>query len=73
MLLAPPAILDAAVVSRPDDFWEEKLKDGVDEISEGDVIKHCQDRLPHYMSPRQGNAYVGAHCLRASVRKVNVV
>lgn len=58
VLLAHPAILDAAVVSRLDDFCGEtlcafvELKDGVDEISEGDIINHCQDRLPHYMSPQ---------------------
>lgn len=51
------AILEAAVVGRPDDHWGEtpcafvKLKDGY-EASEQEIIKFCRDRLPHFMAPK---------------------
>ncbi|KAJ6305226.1 hypothetical protein OIU78_020713 [Salix suchowensis] len=47
-----PAILEAAVVGRPDDFWGQtpcafvKIKEGFD-VDAQDVIKFCQDHLPH--------------------------
>uniref|UniRef100_A0A6N2LRH7 AMP-dependent synthetase/ligase domain-containing protein n=1 Tax=Salix viminalis TaxID=40686 RepID=A0A6N2LRH7_SALVM len=52
-----PAILEAAVVGRPDDFWGQtpcafvKLKEGFD-VDAQDIIKFCQDHLPHYMAPK---------------------
>lgn len=57
VLFSHPAILEAAVVGRPDDHWGEtpcafiKLKDGCS-ASTDEVIKYCRDRLPHYMAPR---------------------
>ncbi|WOK94522.1 putative acyl-activating enzyme 1, peroxisomal [Canna indica] len=57
LLFSHPAVLEAAVVARPDDYWGEtpcafiKLKDGV-KIGAEDIIKFCRARLPHYMAPR---------------------
>ncbi|XP_077220886.1 butanoate--CoA ligase AAE1-like isoform X2 [Tasmannia lanceolata] len=57
VLFSHPAILEAAVVGRPDEHWGEtpcafvKLKEGCDANSE-DIIKFCRARLPHYMAPK---------------------
>ncbi|KAK4751494.1 hypothetical protein SAY87_004976 [Trapa incisa] len=57
VLFSHPAILEAAVVGRPDDHWGEtpcafvKLKEG-HKASGEDIIKYCRDHLPHYMAPR---------------------
>lgn len=52
-----PAVLEAAVVSRPDDHWGEtpcafvKLKTGTNS-TEAEIIDFCRERLPHYMAPK---------------------
>ncbi|XP_022769352.1 probable acyl-activating enzyme 1, peroxisomal [Durio zibethinus] len=57
VLFSHPAVLEAAVVARPDDYWGEtpcafvKLKDGCNASAE-EIIKYCRDNLPHYMAPR---------------------
>ncbi|CAN4101939.1 unnamed protein product [Withania somnifera] len=57
VIFSHPAILEAAVVGRPDDYWGEtpcafvKLKDG-NSATADEIIKYCRDRLPHYMAPK---------------------
>nr|QII68911.1 benzoate:CoA ligase [Hypericum calycinum] len=57
VLYGHPAILEAAVVARPDDHWGQtpcafvKLKEGCN-ASSADIISFCRDHLPHYMAPR---------------------
>ncbi|CAI9111037.1 OLC1v1011170C1 [Oldenlandia corymbosa var. corymbosa] len=57
VLFSHPAILEAAVVARPDNHWGQtpcafvKLKDGFT-VDDQEIIKFCRDRLPHYMAPR---------------------
>ncbi|XP_042055748.1 probable CoA ligase CCL13 [Salvia splendens] len=57
VLYRHPAILEAAVVGRPDDHWGQtpcafvKLKEGF-EVSRDEIIEFCRERLPHYMAPK---------------------
>ncbi|XP_051148014.1 butanoate--CoA ligase AAE1-like [Andrographis paniculata] len=57
VLYRHPAVLEAAVVARPDDHWGQtpcafvKLKDGV-EVTSRELIDFCRDHLPHYMAPK---------------------
>ena len=57
VLYRHPAVLEAAVVARPDVKWGETpcafvtLKPGV-EVGEADIIAFCRDRMAHYMAPR---------------------
>ncbi|KAJ0096658.1 hypothetical protein Patl1_29234 [Pistacia atlantica] len=57
VLFSHPAVLEAAVVARPDNHWGQtpcafvKLKEGLD-IGAEEIIQFCRDRLPHYMAPR---------------------
>ncbi|VAI24786.1 unnamed protein product [Triticum turgidum subsp. durum] len=56
-LFGHPAVLDAAVVARPDEHWGETpcafvtLKDGAS-ATEADIIEFCRARLPRYMAPK---------------------
>ncbi|KAL7244701.1 hypothetical protein ACSBR2_000134 [Camellia fascicularis] len=59
ILYSHPAVNEAAVVAKPDEFWGEtgcafvSLKDRIDEkVRENDVIEFCRARLPHYMVPK---------------------
>ncbi|MDQ2102279.1 acyl-CoA synthetase [Azospirillum isscasi] len=53
-----PAVLEAAVVARPDDRWGESpcafvtVKPGAERPSEADIIQWCRDRIAHYKVPR---------------------
>ncbi|KAJ8545101.1 hypothetical protein K7X08_017684 [Anisodus acutangulus] len=53
-----PAVLEAAVVARPDNHWGQtpcafvKLKDDSNNVSDQEIINFCRDNLPHYMAPR---------------------
>ncbi|KAK4428019.1 putative acyl-activating enzyme 2 [Sesamum alatum] len=57
VLYRHPAVLEAAVVARPDNHWGQtpcafvKLKEGF-EVSSQEIIDFCRDHLPHYMAPR---------------------
>ncbi|KAK6922517.1 AMP-dependent synthetase/ligase [Dillenia turbinata] len=57
VLYSHPAVLEAAVVGRPDNHWGQtpcafvKLKEGFQADAE-EIIKFCRDHLPHYMAPR---------------------
>ncbi len=53
-----PAVLEAAVVARPDPKWGETpcafvhLKDGYENVTEQDIIDFCRANLAHYKCPR---------------------
>ena len=53
-----PAVLEAAVVARPDDRWGETpcafvdLKNDADTVDEADIIAFCRDHLAHYKAPK---------------------
>ncbi|MFZ1426628.1 MAG: acyl-CoA synthetase [Geminicoccaceae bacterium] len=56
-LFRHPAVLDAAVVARPDERWGETpcafvtLRDGTTATAE-ELILHCRQELAHYKAPR---------------------
>ncbi|XP_060175782.1 2-methylpropanoate--CoA ligase CCL4-like [Lycium barbarum] len=57
VLYAHPAINEAAVVARPDEFWGETpcafvSLNGKVKTSEKDIIEFCRAKLPRYMVPK---------------------
>jgi len=58
VLYAHPAVLEAAVVARPDEKWGETpcafvtLKTGAPAITPEQIIAFCRERLAHYKCPR---------------------
>ncbi|MBK8017890.1 MAG: acyl-CoA synthetase [Betaproteobacteria bacterium] len=57
ILYRHPAVLDAAVVARPDPKWGETpcafvaVREGA-QVTEAEIIAFCRERLAHYKSPR---------------------
>lgn len=57
VLYKHPAILEAAVVAKPDEKWGEtpcafvELKDGI-EVTEKEVISFCRENLAHFKCPK---------------------
>ncbi len=58
VLFRHPAIMEAAVVARPDDFWGEipcavvTLKEGA-EATEQEIINFCRDHMAHFKCPKK--------------------
>ncbi|KAH9691430.1 putative acyl-activating enzyme 6 [Citrus sinensis] len=62
VLYSHPVVNEAAVVGRPDPFWQEipcafvSLKTGTDSggmmTTEKDIIQYCRARIPRYMVPK---------------------
>ena len=58
VLYRHPAVLEAAVVARPDDKWGETpcafvtLKPDAPAVGEGEIIDFCRDNLAHFKAPK---------------------
>ena len=58
VLYRHPAVLEAAVVARPDDQWGETpcafvtLKSSADRVDEQALIEFCRNNMAHYKSPK---------------------
>ena len=58
VLYKHPAVMEAAVVARPDDHWGETpcafvtLKTGAKAPSADEIIAFCRERMAHYKAPR---------------------
>jgi fatty-acyl-CoA synthase len=54
-----PAVLEAAVVAKPDDKWGEipcafvTLKPGAAQVTEQEIIGFCRERIAHYKCPKK--------------------
>ncbi|XP_054798008.1 2-methylpropanoate--CoA ligase CCL4-like [Prosopis cineraria] len=59
VLYSNPAVNEAAVVARPDEFWGEtpcafvSLREGLEKKpTEKEVMEYCRERMPHFMAPK---------------------
>ena len=54
-----PAVMEAAVVARPDDTWGETpcafvtLKPGAPPVGADEIIRWCREHLAHFKAPRR--------------------
>ena len=53
-----PAVLEAAVVARPDENWGETpcafvtLRPEMNDVTEGDIIAFCRENMAHFKAPQ---------------------
>ncbi|XP_057960125.1 2-methylpropanoate--CoA ligase CCL4-like [Malania oleifera] len=58
LLYTHPAVNEAAVVARPDEYWGEtpcafvSLRPEATGTTEKEIMEYCRARLPHYMAPK---------------------
>ena len=58
ILYRHPAVMEAAVVARPDQKWGETpcafvtLRDNFDNVREQDIIAYCRDKMAHFKAPK---------------------
>ena len=59
VLYSNPAVNEAAVVARPDEFWGEtpcafvSLREGLErKPTEKEIMEYCRERMPHFMVPK---------------------
>jgi fatty-acyl-CoA synthase len=58
ILYRHPAVMEAAVVARPDNKWGETpcafvtLRDNFDNVGEQDIIAYCRDNMAHFKAPK---------------------
>jgi fatty-acyl-CoA synthase len=59
VLFRHPAVLEAAVVARPDEKWGEvpcafvTLRGDVEPVTEAELIAYCRANMAHYKAPKQ--------------------
>ena len=58
VLYRHPAVMEAAVVARPDEKWGETpcafvtLRENAGDVTEADIIAFCRDNMAHYKAPK---------------------
>ncbi len=58
MLYKHPAVMEAAVVARPDEKWGETpcafitLKPDAADVSKNDIIDFCRNNMAHFKAPK---------------------
>lgn len=58
ILYRHPAVMEVAIVARPDEKWGEtpcafiSLKEGHDDLTEADILQWCREHMAHFKMPR---------------------